>query len=154
MSDQPALLQRLEQEIKQAMREHSAELGVLRLLKAAILNESIAHRTPGQTWGDKEILTVLRRESKRRLESAKLYRQGNRPELAEQEEKEAVIINRYLPPAPSRSEVKEQAERLLKELGVSGPAARGQLTKAVLEFYNGAAEGALVSGIVAEVLSA
>lgn len=145
------LEQQLETDLKEAMRSRAPEVGVLRLLLAALKNEQIA-RGPKVELKELDVLAVLRRELKKRQEAAKLYEQGGRLELAQAETHEAEVVSRYLPPPPSREEVLRIAHELQISLGLSGSKAMGQLTKAVLEHFAGAAQGQVVSQVVKEVL--
>ena len=145
------LEQRLEADINAAQRGRSSDLGVLRLLKAALQSEAKA-KGPEALLDELAVLGVLRRELKKRHEAAKLYEQGGRAELATAEKAEAEIVARYLPPAPSSEDIMATAQRLQAELGLSGPAALGPLTKAVLGHYAGAADGGSVSAAVRQVL--
>lgn len=145
------LEQRLMADIGAAQRGRSQSLGVLRLLKAAIQNEAIA-RGRGVELSELDVLAVLRRELKKQQEAAKLYEQGGRAELAAAEKAEAAVVASYLPQAPSVDDILATTKKFQAELGLSGHAAMGQLTKAVLAHYQGAADGGSVSSVVRQVL--
>ena len=70
-----------------------------------------------------EIEKVIAKEVKKRAESAKIYRDNARPELAEPEEKEAEILKAFLPKQLSEAEVQTIVDAKIAELGASGPAA-------------------------------
>jgi uncharacterized protein YqeY len=146
------LEEQLAADVTAAQRARSPELNVLRLVKSAIGNEVIA-KGPGAELSEQDVLTVLRRELKKRHEAAKLYEQGGRAELAAQEKAEADIVARYLPQAPSADDVLATVKKFKTELGLSGPQGMGSLTKAVLAHYQGAADGATVSAAVKQVLN-
>jgi len=145
--------QKIEQAMKTAARARSADLATLRLLKAALQNEAIAFRGKGQTLTATDELTVVRRELKRRQEAAELYKNNNRPELAAREEAETKVLRRYLPPPPAIEEVRQTVKNLQQQLVLSGPAAAGQLIKAVLGYYQGAVDGSTVSQEVRRILT-
>jgi uncharacterized protein len=101
--------------------------------------------------GDDE-LAVLRRERKRRLEAAAQFRDGGRPELAEQEESEAKIIETYLPAELDDAELAAIVEAAIVETGASGQKDMGQVMKVVMAKAGGRADGKRASARVREVL--
>ena len=107
-----------------------------------------------QKDGDGDELAVLRRERKRRLEAAEQFRGGGRPELAEQEESEARIIEGYLPAELGDSELDALVQAAIAETGASGPKDMGQVMKAVMARAGGRADGRRASARVREALTA
>jgi uncharacterized protein len=103
--------------------------------------------------GDDE-LAVLRRERKRRLEAATQFRDGGRPELAEQEESEADLIAGYLPAELDDAELDAMIAAAIQETGASEPKDMGQVMKAVMAKAHGRADGKRASARVREALSA
>ena len=149
-----ALKQRITDDTKAALLGGDRFVGeTLRNLKAAILNEEVAAGKREEGLADDEIEKVIAREVKKRAESAKLYRDNNRPELAEPEEQEAEILKHYLPEQLSAEEIRVLVKTKIAETGVSGPAAMGQVIGAVKQAAGNAADGALVAQIVKEELS-
>lgn len=148
-----SIANRIEDDIKAAIKQRAPELECLRLLKSTLGNEVISLRAKNQILGDAEVIAVLRREFKRRLEAATLYKDNNRPELADKENFEAGIIQKYLPAEPATADIKQVAERLKNEMGLNSPSAMGPLTKAVMQHFGGAVSGQTVSSIVKEILS-
>lgn len=102
--------------------------------------------------GDGDELTVLRRERKRRLESARAFRDGGRPELAVSEESEAVVIEAYLPAELSDDELRAIVSAAVSESGAEGPQAMGAVMKAAMSKAGGRADGRRVSALVQEAL--
>jgi uncharacterized protein YqeY len=102
--------------------------------------------------GNGDELTVLRRERKRRLEAAAQFRDGGRPELAEQEESEARIIEGYLPAELDDSELNAIVSSAIAETGASGPKDMGQVMKVVMAKAGGRADGKRASARVREAL--
>lgn len=102
--------------------------------------------------GDDE-LTVLRRERKRRLDAAAQFRDGGRPELADQEESEAELISTYLPADLSDDELDQMIASAISETGASSPKDMGQVMKAVMAKAGGRADGKRASARVREALS-
>jgi uncharacterized protein YqeY len=105
-----------------------------------------------QKDGNGDDLAVLRRERKRRLEAAEQFRGGGRPELAEQEEAEAKLIEGYLPAELDDSELDAMVAAAIAETGASGPKDMGQVMKAVMARAGGRADGKRASARVREAL--
>ncbi|MBI5465842.1 MAG: GatB/YqeY domain-containing protein [Candidatus Kerfeldbacteria bacterium] len=145
---------RLAADIKVATRGRLPELQTLRLMRAALSNEAIARRAKGEVMSEPDQLAVLRRELKKRQEAAKLYEQGGRAELAAKELAEAKVIERYLPAQPAAQDIKQVAAKLKGELGLSGQAGLGQLTKALLTHYQGSIDGRQASAAARAALEA
>ena len=103
--------------------------------------------------GSDDELAVLRRERKRRIEAATQFRDGGRPELAEQEESEARIIEDYLPAELSDSDLDAIVAGAVAETGASEPKDMGRVMKVVLAKAGGRADGKRASARVREALS-
>ena len=148
-----ALKQRINDEMKAALLGGDRFVGeTLRNLKAAILNEEVATGKRDEGLSDEEIEKVIVREVKKRAESARLYRDNDRAELAEPEEKEAEVLKAYLPQQLSEDEIREVVKVKIAETGASGPAAMGQVIGAVKQAGGNAADGAMIARIVKEEL--
>ena len=102
--------------------------------------------------GDADELAVLRRERKRRAESASTYRDAGRPELAEQEEAELALIEGYLPAELSDDELDAIVVVAIAESGASDVKDMGQAMKAAMAKVAGRADGKRVSAKVRERL--
>jgi uncharacterized protein YqeY len=102
--------------------------------------------------GDDE-QTVLRRERKRRLEAATQFRDGGRPDLADQEESEAQLISGYLPAELSDEELDGMIASAIAETSASSPKDMGQVMKAVMAASGGRADGKRTSARVREALA-
>jgi uncharacterized protein YqeY len=102
--------------------------------------------------GSDDELAVLRRERKRRIEAATQFRDGNRPELAEQEESEAVVIERYLPAELDDEELEAIVAAAITETGASTPKEMGMVMKTVMVKAGGRADGKRASALVREAL--
>ncbi|MBV9005684.1 MAG: GatB/YqeY domain-containing protein [Solirubrobacterales bacterium] len=99
-------------------------------------------------------LAVLRRERKRRIDAASQFRDGGRPELADQEEAEATIIEHYLPAELGDAELDAIVAAAIAETGASSPKDMGQVMKAVIARAGGRADGKRASARVREALGA
>jgi len=95
--------------------------GALRLVSAAIKDRDIAARGAGQGQAsDTDLIDLLAKMVKQRLESAKIYDDNGRPELAAQERAEIAIIEAYLPKQLSEEEAKAAIAAVVAEIGASG----------------------------------
>ena len=105
-----------------------------------------------QKEGNADEQAVLRRERKRRLEAAEQFRGGGRPELAEQEEAEAKLIEGYLPAELDDTELDAIVAAAIAEIGASDPKDMGQVMKVVMAKSGGRADGKRASARVREAL--
>lgn len=144
----------LKDEIKNAMRAKDApRLEVLRGVVTAFVNELVAKRkTPQEILDDDSALAVLRRLLKQRKDSIEQFNAGGRPELAEKERSEMVIIETFLPQMMSRDEIRKIAEAKKAELGVTDKSKMGQFIGAVMKACGGKADGNDVKAVVEELL--
>jgi uncharacterized protein YqeY len=97
---------------------------------------------------------VLQREHKRRLEAAEAYREGGRDEQAASEEREAEIIESYMPEQVSDDELQAIVGDAVAESGASSPKEMGKVMSLVMPKVKGRADGKRVSAIVQEKLTA
>lgn len=149
-----ALKQRINDEMKAALLGGDRFVGeTLRNLKAAILNEEVATGKRDEGLSDEEIEKVVAREVKKRTESAKIYRDNNRPELAEPEEKEIEILSTYLPEQVSEEELRKIIDEKIAAMNATGPQMMGQVIGAVKGQVGNAADGAIVARLVKEALT-
>ena len=147
------LQQRIADEMKAALLGGDRFRGdLLRNIKAAILNEEVAKQKRDEGLSDAEVETVLTREAKKRNESAELYRQNDRVELAETEERELEIIQEFLPEQMSEADVRAVVDAKIAELGANDMKAMGQVIGAVKQQVGNTADGALVARLVKETL--
>jgi uncharacterized protein YqeY len=96
---------------------------------------------------------VLTREGKKRREAAEAFADGNRPDRAERERAEGEVIAEYLPAQLGDDELRELVAAAIGETGASGPAAMGQVMKAVTPRTAGRAEGGRVAAEVRRQLA-
>ena len=149
-----ALAEQIANDMKAALLGGDRFVGeVLRGLKAAILNEEVATSKRDSGLSDEEIEKVIAREVKKRHESAKLYRDNNRDELAEPEEQEAAVLTAYLPEQLGDDEIRTLVQATITALGVSGPQAMGQVIGAVKKEAGNTVDGARLASIVKEELA-
>lgn len=133
-----------------SMKAKDAEkLGVLRMLKAAFLNESKA-ASGSDTLDDKTVVVILKREAKKRKEAATAYTEGNRPELAEKENAELAIIETYLPEQMSDEDVSAIVDEVIANM--ESPQF-GAVMGAVMKKTAGQVDGDQVKKLVEEKLN-
>lgn len=148
------LKERINDEMKAALLGGNRFAGeVLRNLKAAILNEEVATGRRNEGLGDSDVEKVVAREIKKRTESAKIYRDNGRPELAEPEEREIEVLKVYLPTQLTEDELTTLVEQKIAELDVSGSQAIGQVIGAIKAEVGNRADGATLANIVKNTLS-
>lgn len=139
------LKEKIDADLKAAMKNADAfRVGVLRLLKSAIQNETIAKHGASGVLSDEDTLAVLKREAKKRKESIAIYTESGRGDLAETEVKELALLSEYLPPEISREEI----EATVKEIVASGLTEFSAIMKESMARFKGAADGKVVSEIV------
>ncbi len=125
----------------------------LRGLKAAILNEEVAAGKRDTGLSDDEIEKVVAKEVKKRNESANLYRQNSRDDLADPEEKEAEVLKQYLPAQLSEDEIIAMVQRSIESLGASGTQAMGQVIVSIKKEAGNTVDGAVLAKIVKQALN-
>ena len=139
------LADRVKQDLTSAMKAGEKDrVGALRL----VLSELQKAAKDGS--GDE--LAVLRRERKRRHESATAFREGGRPELAVAEEAEAEVIAGYLPAELSDDELRAIVAAAVAESGAASPKDMGMVMKAAMPKVAGRADGKRVSALAQEAL--
>lgn len=101
---------------------------------------------------DEVELKILQKLVKQRKESAAIYREQNRPELAQKEETEAEYISEYLPEQISEEELTSYLKNLIEETGASGMQDMGKVMGRATKELSGKADGKMISGIVRSLL--
>ena len=150
MAAEPALKQKLTDDLKQAMRDRDkVKLSVIRLVMAAIKNAEIARQT---TLDDGDILGIIAKEARQRRESVEAFRQGNRQDLVVQEEAELTLLQGYLPQQISREEIMAEARRVIEEVGAQGPGDKGKVMPKLISQLKGKADGREINAVVTELL--
>jgi uncharacterized protein len=141
--------------LKAAMRAKDARtLSTVRLVIAGLKDRDIAARGAGNPGGiaDAEILRMLQGMVKQRRESIALYRQGNRPELAEQEEAEITVIESFLPRQMSDDEIAAAAKAAIADTGAASPRDMGRVMAALRERHAGVIDLARAGAAVKQLL--
>jgi uncharacterized protein YqeY len=149
------LRQRLNDELKAAMKSRDQRAtSTLRLILAALKDRDIAARPRGVTDGvdETEIVDMLQKMVRQRQESIELYKKGNRPELAAQEQGEIEMIERFLPQKMSETETAQAIQGVIGELGAATIKDMGRVMAALKERYAGQMDFAKASGVVKKTL--
>jgi uncharacterized protein YqeY len=147
------LEQRIEQDIKTALLGgDSQRVTTLRGLKSVLLNEKVAKGKRESGLSDEEVLPILAKESKKRQESADLYKQGGSQDRADAELQEKAIIDAYLPAQLSEEEVAQLVREAIADTGATGQADMGKVIGAVRAKSGAQADGAVIARLVKEQL--
>ena len=122
----------------------------LRSLKSAI---KYAEIEVGGELDDKGVLTVIGKQAKQRRDSITEFKKADRADLVEQETAELAILEHYLPAQMSEEEIREKAQVIIAELGVTDMKGMGQVMKLLMTELQGQADGKVVNQIVRQLLS-
>lgn len=145
------LLERLNEDMKQAMREKDKDrLSVIRMVKAAMQNEAI-HLGVKELTEEQE-LTVLTREVKQRKESLKEFSAAKRDDLVAKVEKELAILSAYMPEQLSEAELEQLVKVTIAQLGASSKQDFGKVMGAIMPKVKGRADGKVVQNLVKQLL--
>lgn len=129
----------------------TARVQVLRSLKAKILEKEISERKgSGVVLSDEQVIEVLTKAAKQRLDSIAQFEQAGRTELARSERYEEEVIRSYLPRQLTDEELASIVDETIKETGASGPSDMGRVMGAIMPKVRGRADGGAVNRIVRE----
>ena len=140
--------------MKEAMKaKDTRRLATVRLIQAAVKDRDIANRTAGKDpVGDEEIMQILVKMIKQREESAQVYEDAARIELAQQEREEIAVIKRFLPEQLPEEEVRQVCASVVEETGAQGLRDMGKCMNALKERYAGKMDFTKASGVVKGLL--
>jgi len=142
--------EKINADVKASMlAKDSKRLEAVRAIKSVIL----LLKTSSEGLTEETALKAIQKEYKKRKETAEIYQQQNRPDLAEQELSQALVMEEYLPKALSEEEIKTIVKSTISELGASSAADLGKVIGAANKIIAGRADGKLISQIVKELLS-
>lgn len=149
-----ALKAQIKDDMKAALLGGDRFVGeTLRNLCAAILDEEVELNKRDEGLSDEGIEKVIVREVKKRTESAKVYRDNSRLDLAEPEEKEIQILQKYLPEQLDEATLTSIVEVKIAELGASDSRMMGQVIGAVKKQVGNTADGVEIARIVKQKLN-
>ncbi len=141
--------------MKEAMKAKDARrVSTIRLVQAALKDRDIAQRGEGKpALSDDDILQLMAKLVKQREESAKIYEDNDRPELAAQEREEVAIIKSFMPEQMSDEKVREVVAAIIAEINADGMRDMGKVVAALKERYAGQMDFAKASGVVKALLT-
>lgn len=143
----------INEEIKNAMKaKDSVALETLRAIKAAILLAQTESGAKEELSKDDEI-KLLQRLVKQRKESARIYNEQGREDLAQPELEQAKIIEKFLPAQLSEEEIKEIISQIIADTGANGIAQMGQVMGEANKKMAGQADGKTISSVVKSLLA-
>ena len=141
-----ALEQQIQKDIMEAMKTHdTVRLNAVRAIKSEILlakTSSTEHELE-----DSDVMKLIQKLVKQRKESAEMYVQAGRQELADNELAEAKFMESYLPKALSEDEVRNMLKQIIAEVGASSPKDMGKVMGAATKRLAGQADGRTISTI-------
>ncbi|MBI9068028.1 MAG: GatB/YqeY domain-containing protein [Salinivirgaceae bacterium] len=148
-----SLFDQINADIKSAMlAKEKAKLEPLRSVKAAFIMAKTEKGATGELTAEAEI-KIIQKLVKQRKDSAQLYIDNNRQELADKELYEATVIEQYLPVQLSEEEVLAGVKEIVVKIGASGPQDMGKVMGMASKHFSGKAEGKVISAIVKQVLA-
>jgi uncharacterized protein YqeY len=148
-----SLEQKIMADLKAAMfAKDEKALRSLRAIKAAILLAKTSEGAGGELKEEDET-KLLQKLVKQRKDSLEIYQQQNRTDLAQKEQEEIEIIEKFLPKQLSADELKLELSTIISEVDASSPADMGKVMGAATQKLAGKADGKTISAMVKEMLS-
>ena len=145
------MLHQIEIDLKDALKnQDKAKVGVLRILISKCKIKSIA---TGKPLEDSEVMKVLQTAAKQHKESIKLYKQGERKALVDQETTELNIVEAYLPSMMTEDEIKSIVLSVIEATGSSSMADFGKVMPQVMKKGAGKIDGGVAQNLLKELLS-
>jgi len=146
------LEERLDADLKDAMRSGDTTRKLaIRAVKTAITEAKVSG-TEAKTLNDADVLAIITKQVKQRRDSIIEYNKGGRPDLAAQEEAEIAVLEVYLPRQLSEAEIRERAQAVIAELGVTDMKGFGPVMKRLSADLRGIADGQIINRVVRELL--
>lgn len=145
----------LQNALKEAMKEKNMPVvSAVRMIIAGLKEKDVEARGKGKEKAeDSELLSMMQTMIKQRTESVKIYNQGNRPELAEKEQAEIKVIERFLPKQLSEEEVIGVIKETITVVSASSVKDMGKVMAALKANYAGQIDFGKASGIIKSLLS-
>lgn len=147
------LFDQISEDIKKAMlARQKVRLEALRGIKKEFLEARTAKGAGGEL-SDENALKIISKLAKQRRESARIYSDNNRPELAAAELGEAAVIEEYLPARLNEEELRAELRKIIEATGASGQGDIGKVMGAATKALAGRAEGREINRVARELLS-
>ena len=148
-----SLEKKIMDEMKAAMKsKDQAALRALRAIKSAILLEKTSGGGSEGLSEDQE-MKLLMKQAKQRKDSAAQYRENGRDDLAQTEEEELAIIERFLPQALSPEDLEAEVKAIVESTGASSMKDMGRVMGAANKALAGRADGSAIAAIVKKILA-
>ena len=142
---------RIQNEITAAMKaKDEVRLAALRSIKAAILNEKANGKHHELT--DADIITLIQKLIKQRVEAEEIYRENGRTELADKERDERLVLEEFVPKQLTQEEVEVRVKEIITETGASSIKEMGKVMGLATQRMKGIADGKTISTIVRSLL--
>lgn len=147
--------QELKEAVKAAMKaREEVRLLVVRGLLASITNELVAKgRKPDEIMEEEGVMSLISRAVKQRKDSIDQFTKGGRMDLVEKEVAELKILESFLPPQMSESEIEAVVKAKMADMGPVDKAKAGQLVGALMKDLKGKADGMMVKAVVDKLLA-
>ena len=147
------LMDKISEELKKAMKaKDNIALQSIRAIKSELLLLRTKSGNPNNLSNEEE-MKVLQKLIKQRRESAKIFREQNRIDLAEHEEAQAKIIEGFLPEQLDEEKIRELVEEIILSTGAEGIKDMGKVMSQASSKMAGQADGKIISIIVKEILT-
>ncbi len=147
----PDIREQLAEDMKTAMRgKETGRLSTIRMIRSEILNKD---KEKGKETSEEDILKILQSMVKRGEEAAEQFDKGGRPELAQKERGEIVVVQTYLPAQLDDEGIRSAAEAAIADLGASSPKDMGKVMGVLSKQLSGQATGGRISQVVKELLN-
>lgn len=145
----------LQNALKNAMKEkNTLETNAVRMIIAGMKEKDVEARGKGKPQAeDTELMSMMQTMIKQRGESIKMYIDGNRPELAQKEQAEIAIIERFLPKQLSAEEATAAIKKIIAQTGAASMKDMGKVMSALRTKYAGQMDFGAASGIIKNLLS-
>jgi len=148
-----SLKQQIDSDIKKAMlAKNKEELEALRAIKSLILLAETDKTASSEISPDTEN-KLLQKAVKQRKESAEIFQQQGRQELADRENLQLEVISRYLPKQLSEEEVVSALKNIIQQVGANGPQDMGKVMGSATKALSGQADGKVISELVKKLLA-
>lgn len=148
-----SLEQQIMAEMKEAMKaKDEATLRSLRAIKAEIIKAKTEPGAGGEIAEEKET-SLLQKMMKQRKDSLEIYQQQSRADLAQKEQEEMAVIERFLPKQLSAEELRAELQKIIAETGASSPADMGKVMGVATKKLAGKTDGKAISATVKELLA-
>lgn len=133
--------------------QNKRRVSTIRLIQAAIKDRDIANRGAGkEPVSDEEIMLILAKMVKQREESARMYEEGNRLELAEEEREEIEVIRTFMPQQVGEEQMRQLCAKVVADVGADGLRDMGKCMNELKQRYPGRMDFSKASGVVKTLL--